>query len=226
MKKIILMIIGLTVAILVFISGPGCGNQWILFYDKPITGRVVDAETGDPIENVVVISMWQLTQYLSHGHGGYAKITVTKTDKDGTFQIPFWITFKPWKWNSSVDEYAPKLVFYKPGFNLCITHRILWERDAQDMNMTAQEKKKLKEDSSINPAKLERVYADEAIWNAFEEFEAARAPYEYFSKKQLRELFNQIKKGAKQLPYTSNKAKEKIMKDVEEYAKYWLEGKR
>lgn len=226
MKKIILIVAGLTVAILVLISGPGCGSQWMLFYDKSITGQVVDAETGKPVENVIVISMWQLTQYLSHGHGGYAKVITSKTDKDGKFKIPFWITFKPWKWNSSMDEYAPKLVLYKPGFNLFTTHRVLWEKDMQDMNMTEQEKKKVRDESSIKPAKLIRIYTDEHVMENHKDFRSqANFPEKVYSNKQLEEIFNAIQKDAEQLSSSNQLSKRLLMKDIQEDREFYIGGR-
>lgn len=226
MKQKISIIAVLSVVVLVLISGPGCGSQWILFYDKPIKGFVIDVETGKPIENVIVISMWPLTQYLSHGYGGYAKVITSKTDKEGKFKIPFWITFKPWKFNSSMDDYAPKLVFYKPGFNVFTTHRVLWEKDIQDMNMTEQEKKRLKEDSSINPAKLIWVSTDEQVMENHQEFRSqSNFPDKVYSKKQLEETLNAIQKNVEQLSSSNQLSKRLLMKDIQEDREYYITGR-
>lgn len=226
MTKKVLISLAVIFLGLMLLSGPGCGKQWVLFYDKAITGCVVDAETGRPIENVIVVGMWQLTQYLSHGHGGYAKIAIATTDKEGKFRIPFWITFKPWKYHSPMDELAPKIVIYKPGYEIYWSHKIMRLGFPGDYSKTSDEKQKFREEYSIDPAKLNRSYNDEAIWKNYGEFEFERAPYEFFSKKQLRDVFDTIKKAVFQLPDTNNKAREKIRKDVDEYRQHWLERKK
>lgn len=211
---------------LTLISGPGCGNQWMLFYDKPINGYVVDAETGKPIEGIIVIAMWQLTQYLSHGFGGYAKVIEVKTDKEGKFRIPFWVTFKPWKFNSPMDDLAPEIMIYKPGYKFYYSHKIMRAGYPGDISKTAEQKRWVKEEYSINPSKLRRIYADEEIWASFSEFESQRASYEYYSKKQLVDMFNTIEKGTSALPETNYIVKGKILKDINDYKQYWVEGKR
>lgn len=146
---------------LTLISGPGCGNQWMLFYDKPITGYVVDTENNQPIEGAIVVAMWQLTQYLSHGFGGYAKVIEVKTDKEGKFRIPFWFTFKPWKFNSPMDDLTPKIVIYRPGYKVYWSHKVMRLGFPGDISKTQEQKKWIKEEYSINPAKLKKVYTDE-----------------------------------------------------------------
>lgn len=201
-------------------------QQWVLYRGKEIRGAVVRDETERPIEGAIVIGLWALVQVPGEGFGGYAKISVVQTDKEGKFTIPSWITFKPWKLCSLTHGLAPKIIIYNPGYRLYWSHKVGREGYRDDMSKTSDEKKRIKEANSINPAKLERIFADEEIWKAFEEFESERAPYEFFSRKQLKKMFNEIKKGTEQLPDTNNKAKEKIIKDVDEYSKYWVEGKR
>jgi len=43
-------------AALMLLSGPGCGNQWLLFYNKPINGIVIEDVTGKPLEGVIVVA--------------------------------------------------------------------------------------------------------------------------------------------------------------------------
>ncbi len=81
MKKILLLLIG----ILILISGCIC----YVCYDGPYKGRVVDSETGEPIEGAVVLAVWR-TNYPT-GAGGISKYKdaqETVTDENGEFKLP------------------------------------------------------------------------------------------------------------------------------------------
>jgi len=84
MKKIILLAFINFLGIIIFI---GCASA--VRYDGPYEGRVIDADTGQPIEGVVVLGVWN-KEYPTPGgavHEFYdARETVT--DKNGEFSIP------------------------------------------------------------------------------------------------------------------------------------------
>jgi hypothetical protein len=72
--------------LLVFISG--C-CMYPVRYDGPYRGKVVDAETGDPIEGVVVLGVWY---YLIFGSMGgpfqeFYDARETVTDKNGEYYL-------------------------------------------------------------------------------------------------------------------------------------------
>jgi len=220
-------IILLTFVIVVMtVSTCFAGQQWILFHDNEIKGSVVDAETSKPIEDAIVIGMWALTQVPGEGFGGYAKIQVATTDREGNFAIPSWTTFKPWKLLSVTHGLAPKIIIYKPGHRLYWSTKIGREGFPDHYEITEEDKKKIKEKYSLVPAKLKRTYTDEEIWENFSEFESERAAYEYYTKRQLRDIFDAIEKGTFQLPVENKNAKEKILKDIDQYKRYWMEDKR
>lgn len=80
MIRIILAIICLTVFL------PGCAHP--LRYDGPYKGRVIDSDTREPIEGVVILGTWYTEHFSPAGptHDFYdAKETVT--DKNGEFSI-------------------------------------------------------------------------------------------------------------------------------------------
>lgn len=138
------------------------GNQWVYFHDEEIRGYVVEADTNKPIEGAIVVSMWQLSQILSQGFGGYAKVIETKTDKEGKFTIPAWKTFKPLTVNSVMHDLAPKIIIYKPGYKIYWSHKKAREGFPEYyLLLTPEEMKKAKEANSINPAKLKRIHAAE-----------------------------------------------------------------
>ena len=56
--------------------------------DGPYEGRVVDADTGQPIEKVVVLGVWYTEQTTPAGATShYYDATETVTDKNGEFKI-------------------------------------------------------------------------------------------------------------------------------------------
>jgi len=86
----------------------------------PISGKVVDQETGMPVEGVNVAVYWQLySDSLLGGLGGRVATDVmgvseTVTDKDGFYHIPGWGP-KVVK-GDYLGEESPMIGFYKAGY--------------------------------------------------------------------------------------------------------------
>ncbi len=81
----------------------------------PIHGRVVDAETKEPLEGVHVVAQWILQTGLLHGqHTTRLHIMETVTDPRGAYHFPGWGP-KPRPFLSSLDVFDPMLTFFKPG---------------------------------------------------------------------------------------------------------------
>ncbi|MBI4823019.1 MAG: hypothetical protein HY805_02160 [Nitrospirae bacterium] len=178
-------------------------DQWILFHDKEIKGSVIDVESGKPIERAIVVGMWELTQIPGEGFGGYAKILLSRTDKEGNFTIPSWTTFKPWKLACVMHGLAPKIVIYKPGYKVYWSHKIARAGYPDDMSKTEEEKKRIKEENSINPAKLKGIHTGEERIENLETMENAGRLYDlidYLSKSDSIVLIEAIKKEYLLLP--------------------------
>lgn len=202
------------------------GTQWIFFHDDEIKGSVVDAKTNEPIEDVIVVAMWKLTQIPSEGFGGYAKIIIDKTGDDGSFTIPLWKKFKPSAASSIMDELAPKIIIYKPGYRLYYSHKLERAGFPDDMSMTADEKSKVKEKYSITPAKLTKIYADEDRLNNCDNLESmARFPNEYYSKDQLLIIFNALEEELLQLS-DENKRKNRLLRSNKKMFEYWTKDNK
>lgn len=73
----------------------------------PISGIVVDAETGKPIEGAVVLVEWTKTHGIGEHWTESYKVAETLTDKDGKFTLPG--CFSPF-----VNE--PDVTIYKKGY--------------------------------------------------------------------------------------------------------------
>ncbi len=71
-------------SILLLISVTGCIPAYTIRYDETFSGKVVDAETGEPVEGAVVLGVW----YVSMIYGSkYYDARETVTDKNGEFSI-------------------------------------------------------------------------------------------------------------------------------------------
>ena len=89
----------------------GCANYFRI--DGPYKGKVIDAETKQPLEGVVVLGVWNKVQLTVAGPTGhfYDSIEVL-TDKNGEFDIPG----KGLMFFSNVNEMD--VVIYKAGFKM------------------------------------------------------------------------------------------------------------
>ena len=98
-----------------------CGTSAALEYSaKAITARVVDAETKEPLEGVVVVAHWQLNGGLE-GWSPLGELMVMDavTDQNGTFHFPAWGPKKIPKgldWNARLKDLDPQLLLFKSGY--------------------------------------------------------------------------------------------------------------
>jgi hypothetical protein len=83
--------ISLLVLLCAILALPACLGP-LLYSAKEIRGQIVDEQTGQPIEGVIVVAQWVLYQAgLGHGgHNGRLHVYETVTDKDGRYFIPAW----------------------------------------------------------------------------------------------------------------------------------------
>lgn len=99
-----------------------------IIYVPEIKGRVIDAETGKPMQGVNMRIRW-VTGYADPGggHGGTFKVYATKTDTNGQFVLPR--TIKPKI--PIIETYrGEQIVIYEHGY----VHQDIW-RDAQRNEM-------------------------------------------------------------------------------------------
>jgi hypothetical protein len=72
--------------------------MWVTDVDAAYKGRIVDAETKEPIEGVVVFMKWSYLEFdiMPHAHA-FVDARETLTDKEGRFSLPGWWSFNPWR---------------------------------------------------------------------------------------------------------------------------------
>ncbi len=83
-----------------------------IFADGPYHGRVIDAETKQPIDGAAVLAVWRKeTPMIGHPMESVHDAQETLTDKDGNFTIPGMSTFSP---ISRILE--PLFTIFTPGY--------------------------------------------------------------------------------------------------------------
>jgi hypothetical protein len=97
----------------------------------PWRGQVVDAETGQPLEGVVVLAVWdKLSPGVMHPRREYHDVDEVVTDADGRFIIPERrvVTANPF-----VNLDGPNLHMFKPGYGRWRDRGLPREFDRYDM---------------------------------------------------------------------------------------------
>ena len=109
------LVIGMAVAC------TACGGERT-YTAEPIAARIVDADTGAPVEGVNVVAAWQAKGGLEGGNiMGYVTVMEDVTNANGEFSFPSW---GPKKWrNGAIRDGAPLLILFKPGYDAAL----LWE---------------------------------------------------------------------------------------------------
>ncbi|GBC62275.1 hypothetical protein DENIS_3253 [Desulfonema ishimotonii] len=125
--------------------------SFVYYIDGPYIGRVMDAETGEPIRGAVVAGSWNMIYFESPWTGfgeAFADVHETMTDRFGWFVLPF--GRKIWFWPFSVMDTAKIEVFasgydsYPPSI-----YKVWDRREAKEW-----------ED------KLRKLYPNHRVWNS------------------------------------------------------------
>jgi hypothetical protein len=120
--KLSLLLIWWRVLGIVAISIGVAGNAEALSYSaKPITAQVVDADTKEPLADVIVLVLWELED-IGGGSGGILRFEETVGDQRGHFTFAGWgpQTVPPsddgrlWR----LDTEQPILYLFKFGYRL------------------------------------------------------------------------------------------------------------
>jgi hypothetical protein len=101
--------------LLLFFMAESSEASWLIYHKPEFKGRVIDAETKEPIEGAVVVVVYNKFLPGLTGTGGNTnpmKIKETLTDKYGEFNFPSYTTLiQP----LSTEDKA-EFIFYKPGY--------------------------------------------------------------------------------------------------------------
>jgi len=92
-----------------------CFAGWLVFNKLAYRGRIIDAETKEPIQGAVVVAMYSVDYYIGPPAGSnptMIHIKETLTDEKGEFYIPSYTT--PMGPNSY--ELTTEFIIYKPEY--------------------------------------------------------------------------------------------------------------
>lgn len=105
--------------IIVLFTATGCAG----FVRGPFSGKVIDAETKEPIEGAVVLVVWNKDIYGSPGGPSayFNNVKETLTDKNGEFFIEkyYGFTINPL---ARIRNASSSLIIYKPGYIVFPSH--------------------------------------------------------------------------------------------------------
>jgi len=109
-RKITVFVLSLLFPLWVFGDPP-------VYFAKEIRGQVVDAETGRPLEGVVIVARWTL-RWIGIGDsstGGEINTLEAVTDREGNYFIPRWGP-RPRPPLAFLDNLDPELTLFKSHF--------------------------------------------------------------------------------------------------------------
>jgi hypothetical protein len=82
---------------------------------EPIEGRVIDKDTGKPIEGVIVVAQWVLAKPPEGHEEDQWQVFEAVTDSEGRYHIPGWGPL-PRPSNRWLTDYDPEIVLFMPGY--------------------------------------------------------------------------------------------------------------
>lgn len=104
--------------------GLGMASDAVASKFGPLQGKVLDAETREPVEGVVVLIEWRLIHFFAGSTFYDAQETLT--DKNGDFYIPGMWTVSPIAWLKAEAH----LILYKSGYRGLHS---MWEVVVEDL---------------------------------------------------------------------------------------------
>ncbi len=113
-KKLFVTFAVVSVICLAQYGGVAFGG-WLIYHKPALEGKVIDADTKEPIEGAVVVVIYYKAPLLTGPAGGSSsivKIKETLTDKKGEFRFPSYTTvIQPFAIESELD-----FIIYKAGY--------------------------------------------------------------------------------------------------------------
>lgn len=96
------------------VSVPALAGGWLIYHDGPYTGKIVDVETGAPIEGAAVLGIRSLEVYGIDTRLQYIDASEATTDKEGRFEVPAITGFYLWPFASLART---EFFIFKPGYD-------------------------------------------------------------------------------------------------------------
>jgi hypothetical protein len=103
----------LLAALVLAINETSSEASWLIYHKPAFKGKVIDAETKQPIEGVVVVVVYRTWQWwFLEAYPKIVNIRETLTDKQGIFRIPSYTTIID---PVSISRFVDFIIF-KPGY--------------------------------------------------------------------------------------------------------------
>ena len=103
-------------------------SPWPPFYwALPVHGQVIDADTGQPLEGVIVAAHWELRDTGWTGSPvGQVAVMEDVTDNKGAFTFRWWRPRLRWRFWGLLRSDAPGMLFFRSGYKWasCSNHRV------------------------------------------------------------------------------------------------------
>lgn len=96
------------------LEGVSASSGWIIYHESAFKGKVINAETKEPIEGAVVVAIYRIREYsFVQSDAAVADVKEVLTGKNGEFYIPphTFVSFYP----VAKGEITTFIVF-KPGY--------------------------------------------------------------------------------------------------------------
>ena len=145
MKRLIILMF---ITSVILCLGVGCG---VVKHYPSYYGRVIDAETKEPLEGAAVLAVYYTQQPSPGGPVSfYREAQETVTDKNGEFTIPS-ITLTTFKFLDFFRKY-PLFTIFKPGYGAFPDHKDVRPRflPAKQYTIIELPKLKTKEERVLN----------------------------------------------------------------------------
>ena len=111
----------------------------VVNFSRPISGRVVNADTGLPIEGAVILATWTVRPFMTEGAPLRNLVYLEAvTDSDGRYQIPGWgpvFNFGPGRLQADRD---PTLRYIARGFMPAIEFNGSFPFDGRNMEYASR----------------------------------------------------------------------------------------
>jgi hypothetical protein len=105
----------LVAAIVLVICSTTSSAGWLIYHKPEFRGKVIDAETEEPMKGAVIVVMYESSPIISGPGGGSTSIIHIKessTDETGIFVIPAYTTLI----QPNSIEGGVEFIIYKPGY--------------------------------------------------------------------------------------------------------------
>jgi len=118
-KVVVKLLVVLAASTLISVAGLACpadsSASWLYYHRPEYNGKVIDAESGAPIEGAVVVAIYYKDTYaVIESISSVIKVREVLSDKEGNFKIPSYTTLiQPFSVDAGVH---PQMIFYKPGY--------------------------------------------------------------------------------------------------------------